>query len=272
VVPGTSTPLSVDNVNCGAPYHPPSGQNCSLYRTNDCDSLNIPWPCASIATEMDGMTVALCATGPLLSGWNHIKLAIADVSDTTFDSNVFIRRHDCSLSPGVDICIPSANQCPCANPPSLGSRGCDNGAFTGGGSLSSTGRAGVAHGDTLTFTAKDLPNGMMALLLHSKAAAEPGLPFHHGYLCMKEPLLRVSPSRKTVNGIVAFGAAVGAASIWTSACVRGDCISSCSTRYYCVWYRDPAILWTCDPLPPWWARWRRQTSLNYTQGQSIVWQ
>lgn len=91
LVPVANIPVAINNVNCDNPYNPPAGTNCSLYITNDCDSLGGNFPCSNIATEMDGLTVVFSATGTLNPGPNHIKLAIADVGDAAWDSNVFIR-------------------------------------------------------------------------------------------------------------------------------------------------------------------------------------
>jgi hypothetical protein len=91
LIPSTTTPVAINNVDCDNPYNPPNGQNCALYKTNDCDSLGAGYPCTNIATEMDGMTVGFSATGTLQPGPNHIKLAIADRGDGVYDSNVFIR-------------------------------------------------------------------------------------------------------------------------------------------------------------------------------------
>lgn len=91
LIPSTTTPVAINNVNCDNPYNPAGGQNCALYKTNSCDSLGLGYPCTNMATEMDGMTVVFSATGTLQPGPNHIKLAIADRGDGVYDSNVFIR-------------------------------------------------------------------------------------------------------------------------------------------------------------------------------------
>jgi hypothetical protein len=86
--------VAINNVNCGNPYNPAMGGNCALYRNNSCADLGGPgtFPCVgAFDTEMDGLTVVLTATGTLLPGLNHIKLAVADAGDQVLDSNVFIR-------------------------------------------------------------------------------------------------------------------------------------------------------------------------------------
>jgi hypothetical protein len=108
LIPGTTTPVAINNVNCGNPYNPSGGLNCALYRTNACDSLGMSFPCTNIATEMDGLTAVFSATGTLHPGPNHIKLAIADRGDGVYDSNVFIRGESF-------VCAPAA---PAFDPPS----------------------------------------------------------------------------------------------------------------------------------------------------------
>ena len=91
-LPG-GTVVAINNVNCGNPYNSAPGGNCGLYVNNSCVDLPAgSFPCNGVVdTEMDGLTVVLTATGTLRPGTNHIKLAIADVADPIYDSNVFIR-------------------------------------------------------------------------------------------------------------------------------------------------------------------------------------
>lgn len=92
LVPGSTIPVAVNNVNCDNPYNPGGGTNCALYVTNACDSLGGTYPCTgAFASEMDGRTIVFSAQGTLHAGANHIKLAIADRGDGVYDSNVFIR-------------------------------------------------------------------------------------------------------------------------------------------------------------------------------------
>jgi plastocyanin len=85
-VPGSSAPISINTINNGNPFGVPPVSNPGLYRNNDFDD---PGPTLDI--EMDGLTVVLTCIAPVNSGvTNHIKFAIADVSDYEFDSVVFI--------------------------------------------------------------------------------------------------------------------------------------------------------------------------------------
>lgn len=85
LIPGTSTPISINNVNNGGPYSGVSSgpcNNCSYYR----DNVN-----GSIDCVYDGLTVVLTAIHPVICGETyHIKIAIADVGDEALDSGVFL--------------------------------------------------------------------------------------------------------------------------------------------------------------------------------------
>jgi uncharacterized repeat protein (TIGR01451 family) len=79
LIPGTSTPVSINNVN--------KGVNSAFYRNNDISDFGMPTP---FPTQADGFTVVLQAAAAVSPGLNHIKLAIADAGDTALDSWVFL--------------------------------------------------------------------------------------------------------------------------------------------------------------------------------------
>lgn len=88
VVPGTSTPISVNTINAGNPYgvYPPDATNSSYYVDN---------VGGSHAIEYDGFTVVMTASAHGLAtgaGVKHtMRLAIADASDHFWDAGVFIQ-------------------------------------------------------------------------------------------------------------------------------------------------------------------------------------
>ena len=96
LVPGTNEPVSVNTINNGnsvggdpTPHHP------ELFRDN-------VRPNVTINTQMDGLTVVLTCTANVTPGVpNHMKLAIADASDASFDSAVFLKA--ASLISGTTI-------------------------------------------------------------------------------------------------------------------------------------------------------------------------
>jgi len=86
LIPGTTTPVSVNNVNGGNPYGT-NASNPDLYNNND---LNDGGP--FFAFEYDGFTDVFTAQAlGLGAGTHHIKLAIADSGDWILDSGVFIQ-------------------------------------------------------------------------------------------------------------------------------------------------------------------------------------
>ncbi len=95
LIPGTSTPVSINNVNNGA--------NSAYYFDNTYPS--------TADIECDGFTTTIAGTFPLNSNpTHHIKLAIADAGDHVLDSWVFIRASSFSipievdLGPDIDLC------------------------------------------------------------------------------------------------------------------------------------------------------------------------
>jgi hypothetical protein len=91
-------PVSINTINGGNPFGIGPASNPSLYRNNTRDD---PGP-STIETEMDGLTVVLKCTATVTANQsNHMKLAIADVSDASYDSAVFIGA--ASLVSGVTV-------------------------------------------------------------------------------------------------------------------------------------------------------------------------
>lgn len=101
------SPVSINNVNCGNPYVG-LGPNCNCYRNNDLDDGG-----GSINTELDGLTQVFFATGTILPGTNHIKLAIADAGDQVLDSDVMIRCQSftCGAPPVTGACCLPSGAC-----------------------------------------------------------------------------------------------------------------------------------------------------------------
>jgi hypothetical protein len=96
-VPGTSVPVSTASINCGGPTSGAATnvnpQNCSLYRDN-------PPFFGKIETELDGLTVILTLTAPVMAGQvNTIQLGIANSSDSYADSAVFIQAGSLQSAP-----------------------------------------------------------------------------------------------------------------------------------------------------------------------------
>jgi hypothetical protein len=100
LVPGTSTVVSINNVNCLS--------NSSYYINNNAPGFTgtCGLPYANLDTQMDGLTTVLAAKATVNPGvTNHIKLAIADAVDCAYDSDVFLQAN--SLVAPTDTFTPS---------------------------------------------------------------------------------------------------------------------------------------------------------------------
>jgi uncharacterized repeat protein (TIGR01451 family) len=79
-------PVSINTINNGNPFGTDPRSHPELYINNDLDDGG-----GTIDTEMDGLTVVLtCQVAVAQGESNHMKLAIADASDFSLDSNVFL--------------------------------------------------------------------------------------------------------------------------------------------------------------------------------------
>ncbi len=86
LVPSTNQPVTINTINGGIPFGSPNAANPTLYRNND---LSDGSPAINI--EADGLTVVLTLTANVTPNVSHhMKLAIADAQDFSFDSWVFI--------------------------------------------------------------------------------------------------------------------------------------------------------------------------------------
>lgn len=85
LLPGTTTPIAINNVNGGNPLGT-NPRNPQFFRNNNFQNGTAP-----IDTEFDGVTVVFSVQANVTPNvTNTIKLAIADSSDSAFDSAVFI--------------------------------------------------------------------------------------------------------------------------------------------------------------------------------------
>lgn len=101
LIPGTSTPVSVNNVN--------SGSYSAYYRNNDPSDLGTPTP---YPFEYDGFTSVFTVEilGLTIGETYFLKLAIADAGDHILDSGVFLQAgsfSDQPVDPGSEIPEPT---------------------------------------------------------------------------------------------------------------------------------------------------------------------
>lgn len=86
LIPGTTIPVAINNVNNGNPFGVGTPSHPEFYVNNDLDDGG-PF----LDTEMDGLTTVFAATAQMTPNVkHHMKLAIADAGDELYDSNVFI--------------------------------------------------------------------------------------------------------------------------------------------------------------------------------------
>jgi len=114
-VPGTSTSITINNVNCGSngqyyvcndPWDP-NGGGCST---------QCPTSASSTTIEYDGFTTSLKAIAPVVPcNTYHLKIAVADVGDEAYDSGVFLEAGSLQ-SNAVNIQLASLYNDPAGNP------------------------------------------------------------------------------------------------------------------------------------------------------------
>ena len=127
LVPGTSNPISVNNLNGGACGAFSTGEPADLSQSALFIDNNDGTPGGPIISEYDGFTVSLNATqGGLTPGTYTLKLAIGDLVDSGWDSGVFFGSMQAS-SGGVPV------DCAClTNPLSDPTGDCDNDGLLNG--------------------------------------------------------------------------------------------------------------------------------------------
>lgn len=88
LIPSTATPVSINNVNGGA--------NATYYFDNENPS--------GLTIQYDGFTVPLTAIAPVICGSSyHIKIAISDAGDGSWDSGVFLEAGSFASAGGTTL-------------------------------------------------------------------------------------------------------------------------------------------------------------------------
>ena len=139
LIPGTTQFVSINNLNAGCDgLAVPGGANCNFceYYVNNGDGFSTPFSTDPNYIQYDGMTVVLTATYENLECGQtyHIKLAIADVSDTAWDSAVFLKEGSFNVGGSLiqSVAVTSPGISPIPNFPTnsiLEGDGCYNGQF-----------------------------------------------------------------------------------------------------------------------------------------------
>ncbi len=101
LIPGTSQPVSIDNVNNFA--------NAGYYVDNG-DGFTAPYDGDEQYIQYDGFTVSLTARALVQCGQTyHIKIAIADAGDPVLDSSVFLEGGSFSSPNAIELQLVSAS-------------------------------------------------------------------------------------------------------------------------------------------------------------------
>lgn len=93
LIPGTSTPVSIDNVNNGNPVGFGTISNPEFYRNNSGPNQGGGGPPSPYDTQYDGLTTVLKSTTPTITSGVEYTLSfeIADAGDYILDSGVFLK-------------------------------------------------------------------------------------------------------------------------------------------------------------------------------------
>jgi Calx-beta domain/RTX calcium-binding nonapeptide repeat (4 copies) len=102
LIPGTTTPVSINTVNAGSSFTPGTGTNSSFFTPNYGTTFDL---------QFDGFTTVLSATATgLVPGvTNKIKLAIADTGDSSYDSAVFLQAASFGNATSVRVTATDSN-------------------------------------------------------------------------------------------------------------------------------------------------------------------
>jgi Tol biopolymer transport system component len=182
-------------------------------------------------------------------------------ADTNGFADVFVRNRDAtSFASMCDPGVGGVLSCPCANPPSGPGRGCNNSAGTGGAILAASGVAYLSM-DTLVFTTSAEKPTATSIVLQGNMLAASGLVFGQGVRCVGGTLKRLYTKTASGGSITAPNFGAGDAAVSVRSASLGDVIHAGQSRWYLVYYRDPAVLGGCPA----------QSTFNATQSGQVTW-
>lgn len=125
-IPGTATPVSIDNVNCNF--------NNAYYVCNEpssvgsCNLASCPASATTTTLQYDGFTAVLDAVAAVIPCQSyHIKIAVADAGDGALDSGVFLEAGGVQCSSGL-INVGVGNSINAGG--NIAVEGCVDGVFT----------------------------------------------------------------------------------------------------------------------------------------------
>lgn len=111
LVPGTNFPVSINSINQGSSGTYGSSANCVSLNYSNLFVENTN----GTSIVFDGLTVPLKAKAAVIPGKTyHIRIAIADIADGSFDSGLFLKAHSLISTPSNvtnDLCVNSQAIC-----------------------------------------------------------------------------------------------------------------------------------------------------------------
>lgn len=98
LIPGTTTAVAINSVNNGSVGSQGTSADCTSLANSSYYVNNVP----GISLEFDGFTTVLTASASVIPCENyHIKLAVADVGDSLYDSAVFLEANSFAAGEGA---------------------------------------------------------------------------------------------------------------------------------------------------------------------------
>ena len=163
----------------------------------------------------------------------------------------------------TSLCDPGfggVQACPCGNPPSTLGRGCDNSSATGGAVLEAAGIAYLSL-DSLVFTTSGEKPSALSIVMQASSLNPSGVAFGMGVRCAGGNLKRLFSKTAAGGSISAPNFAGGDLSVSARSAALGDVIQPGQSRWYLVYYRDPAVLGGCPA----------SSTFNATQTGEVHW-
>jgi len=164
-------------------------------------------------------------------------------------------------SPLILYCSPGQAgtlACPCGNPPTGSSRGCNNSDNTGGASIDAAGLPSLGQ-DGIVFTTSGQKMSATSVLLQGSAQNNAGAIFGQGVRCVAGSLKRLYV-RPASGGSIRVPLS-GDPSVSARSAALGDPLSAGVEREYLVYYRDPIVLGGCSAA----------STFNATQTGVVSW-
>ena len=167
-----------------------------------------------------------------------------------------------AIAHAQSFCYPGSGNtipCPCGNPPGAPFAGCNNSANTGGAVLSAT-SPGYLSADEVVLSVTGMLPHAACIVLQAPQPNVMGAAFGDGLLCLTGGILRLNQIPKQAAGGASSYPQAGDLSISARSAQAGQPIQPNSSRYYQVYYRDPANFACPSPA-----------TFNSSSGAAVFW-